>query len=101
MQFSLLMESVCRAMNGVVAPAMTPSQVKPKKRTTILFMLYTAHTRKHIRSATEPREMRKQVHIIISSDLQLAMCPMCVSVKGNIERHVGVGPYTYAVGCLL
>jgi hypothetical protein len=39
--------------NGVAAPVTTPSQVKPKKRTMILFKLYI---RKYIRSATDARE---------------------------------------------
>ena len=55
----------------IAALATTPSQVKPKKRTMILFMLYTAHTRKYIRSAIDAREKMMQVCNITSDNLQL------------------------------
>ena len=67
------------APNGVAAPATTPSQVKPKKRTTILFMLYTAHTRIYIRSAIDAREKTKQVFNIIFINLQSSIS---ASVRG-------------------
>jgi len=73
------MDSASKAMNGVVAPAMTPSQVNPKKRTMVLSMLYTAHTLIYIRSAADAREKTKQAHAITSINLQW---PVCESIKG-------------------
>ena len=44
--------------NRVAAPAITTSQVKPKKSKTNFFMPYMAHT---LKSAVDAREIRKQV----------------------------------------
>ena len=56
--------------NVVDAPPMTLSQVKPKKNTTNLFMLYTAHILKYIKNAVDMRDKTKEAFPIFIMKLQ-------------------------------
>ena len=58
------------AVNVVVAPATVVSQVKPKKSTMNLFILYTAHTRMYIKNAVDAREKARRKHNVNLIDSQ-------------------------------